>query len=572
MVPHRFSNCGEWDRVRAWSLNDKTPVAYRSSDIHSMLAQILLPIAATAVVYLLLHALQILYRNLASPLRHILRSPRIPNFITGNFMEMAADPKLTSEWRKEFGHNFIFHGLFSVSELHTSDLKALNHIVTHSDIYVRGDVDRDIFRRLMGEGIIFAEGDQHKRHRRVMNPAFSVPQIRAVTEIFVDKSVQLRDVWGSQIAQQGGGGTVEVLSGLRKMTLDVIGRAGFDYEFNALEEKQDKPNELNRAFTDIFHSPQANLYATVHLAQSMMPILKLLPLPGGNLLHSARTRMDTVGKQIINKSKASLKEQDVAKTIGGQRDLLSILLKANMSPGLPESQKLSDGEVIAQIPGFFLAGHETTSSATAWAMHALSLNKSAQTKLREELFSVDTENPTLDELNALPYLDQVIRETLRVHAPVLFIRRTAIVDDVLPLSKPVIDKKGREHWSLPIPKGQTIHLPLWAVNTSTETWGEDALEFKPERWDNTPEAATAVPGVWGNLFTFFAGPHNCIGFRFSLVEMKALLFTLIRAFEIDPAVSKGGIGPLSPGLIQNPAVLGEQQSGLPLILQHVKKD
>lgn len=211
------------------------------------------------------------------------------------------------------------------------------------------------------------------------------------------------------------------------------------------------------------------------------------PLPGGNLLHSARMRMDTVGKQIISKSKASLKEQDVAKTIGGQRDLLSILLKANMSPGLPENQKLSDGEVIArmsggflqwlhvdealtEIPGFFLAGHETTryasshknsvvilglihtyysSSATAWAMHALSLNKSAQTKLREELFSVDTENPTLDELNALPYLDQVIRETLRVHAPVLFIRRTAIVDDVLPLSKPVIDKKGKEHWSLP---------------------------------------------------------------------------------------------------------------------------
>lgn len=102
-----------------------------------MLAQILLPIAATAVVYLLLHAVQILYQNLASPLRHILRSPRIPNLITGNFMEMAvrtraeflwqlsnfeltllqADSKLTSEWRKEFGHNFLYHGLFSVRRL-----------------------------------------------------------------------------------------------------------------------------------------------------------------------------------------------------------------------------------------------------------------------------------------------------------------------------------------------------------------------------------------------------------------------------------------------------------------------
>ncbi|KAJ7055863.1 cytochrome P450 [Mycena amicta] len=549
-----------------------------------MLSQILVPIAATVAAYLLLHALQILYRNLSSPLRHILPGPRIPNFITGNFKEIADDPKLMSEWRKEFGPNFIFHGLFSVSELHTSDLKALNHIVTHSEIYMRAEANRDISRRLMGESILFAERDQHRRHRRVMTPAFGVAQIRAITEIFVDKAVQLRDIWSSDIAQQGGsegGGTIEVLSSLRKMTLDVIGRAGFGYEFNALEA-QGKPNELNRAFTALFHSPHSNLYGTMRLSQSMIPILKLVPLPGRSVLHSARSRMYTIGGQIIKKSKASLKAQaqadsekdNVKAALTGRRDLLSILLKANMSAGLPESQKLSDEEVIAQIPAFFLAGHETTSSATAWAMHALSLNKSAQSKLREELLTVDTENPTLDELNALPYLDQVVRETLRAHAPVVFVQRKAMQDDVLPLSKPVIDKQGREHWSLPIPKGQMVHIPIWAVNTSTELWGADALEFKPERWDKTPEAVSAVPGVWANLFTFFAGPHNCIGFRFSLAELKALLFTLIRAFEIDPAVPKGGIGPVTAGLMQRPAVLAAKQkgSGLPLILTPLKKD
>ncbi|KAJ7051515.1 cytochrome P450 [Mycena amicta] len=549
-----------------------------------MLSQILLPIAATVAVYVLLHAFQIVYRNLSSPLRHILPGPRTPNFITGNFAEIAADPKLMSGWRKEFGPNFLFHGMFSVSELHTADLKALNHIIAHSDIYRRAEVNRDITRRLMGESILFAERDQHKRHRRVMNPAFGVAQIKAITEIFVDKAVQLCDLWGSQIAQQGGvegQGTVEVLSGLRKMTLDVIGRAGFGYEFNALEEG--KPSELNRAFTDLFHSPHSNLYGTVRLSQSMVPILKLLPLPGGKVLQSARARMYTIGSQIIKRSKASLtaqaeseQDKDKEKPLGGRRDLLSILLKANMSAGLPESQRLSDAEVIAQIPAFFIAGHETTSSATAWALHALSLNKSAQTKLREELLTVDTENPTLDELNALPYLDQVVRETLRAHAPVVFTQRKAMVDDILPLSKPVVDKEGREHWSLPIPKGQMIHLPIWAVNTSTEIWGQDALEFRPERWDKTPEAASAIPGVWANLFTFFAGPQHCIGFRFSLAELKALLFTLIRAFEIDPAVPQGGIGPFTTGLItllQRPAVVGgtNKGAGLPLILTPLKK-
>ncbi|KAJ7055969.1 cytochrome P450 [Mycena amicta] len=543
--------------------------------------QVLLPIAATVPLYFLLHALRILYRNLSSPLRNILPGPRIPNFLTGNFKEMANNPKLASEWRKEFGPNFLFHGLFSVSELHTADLKALNHIVTHSEIYFRAEATRDFGRRLMGDSILSAELDPHKRQRRVMNPAFGVAQIRALTEIFMDKSVQLRDIWSTQIAEQGGassGSTIEVSSGLRKMTLDVIGRAGFGYEFDALEA-HGKPNELNRAFGDLFHSPHTTLYATMRLTQSAFPILKLLPLPGGNALNSARTRMYTIGSEIIKKSKANLaaqadSEQDPVKTLVGRRDLLSILLKANTSAGLPQSQRLSDEEVISQIPAFFLAGHETTSSAISWALHALSLNKPAQTKLREELLGVGTDNPTLDELNALPYLDQVVREALRVHAPVVFTLRMAMADDVLPLSKPVVDKQGREHWSLPIPKGQIIHLPIWAVNTSTEIWGEDALEFRPERWDNIPETASAVPGVWANLFTFFAGPHNCIGFRFSLAELKALLFTLIRAFEFDPAVPRGAIGPVTAGLMQRPGLVGdkEKKSALPLILTPVKRD
>ncbi|KAJ7055972.1 cytochrome P450 [Mycena amicta] len=535
-----------------------------------MITQILLPVAATVAAYLLLHALQILYHNLSSPLRKILPGPRIPNFVTGNFKEIADNPTLTSKWRKEFGPNFLFHVLFSVSELFTSDLKALNHIIAHSDIYVRSEVDRDTGRRLMGESILSTTSDQHKRQRRVMNPAFSVAQIRELTEIFLEKAVQV-----NILAQRGihGGATVEVLSGLRKMTLDVIGLAGFGYEFHALDP-HGKEDELSGIVGDLFHSPNTNFHTAIRLSQSMIPLLKLLPLPGGKVLHAARTRMFSIGRRIIKQSKASIsaeaKQDSNAKTIGKRRDLLSILLKANMSAGLPESQKLSDTEVISQIPAFFLAGHETTSAGASWALHALSLKKDVQTKLREELLTVGTDNPTMDELNALPYLEQVIRETLRVHAPAMFIERKAMADDVLPLSKPVIDKEGREHWSLPIPKGQMIHLPIWVVNTSTEIWGEDALEFRPERWDHIPQAASDVPGVWANLFTFFAGPHNCIGFRFSIAELKALIFTLVRAFEIDPAVPEGGIGPLMAGVLQIPAAfkLGQQEetSGLPLIL------
>ncbi|KAJ6543111.1 cytochrome P450 [Mycena capillaripes] len=531
-----------------------------------MISQVVVPIGGTLLCYLLFHAFQILYRNITSPLRHV-AGPESPSLVFGNFQEMGDNVHLTQKWRDQFGPNFRFKGLFSISELHTSDVKAINHIVTNSSVYQKALSERTTLRNLLGNGILSVEMDEHRRHRRAMNPAFGVAQIRVVTEVFVEKAIQLRDIWAHQIAQEDGTARIEVMSWLRRMTLDVIGQAGFNYQFNALEQNA-RPNELNTAFTKLFHSPQANSYATFRLAQGILPILKLVPGPGWSVLLAARRAMNSVGSQILSASKANIKASAGEKDLSGKRDLLSILLKANMSPNVPETQRLSDTEAIGQIPTFFLAGHETTSSSTAWALHALSVNTAAQTKLREELLTLSTENPTMEELNSLPYLESVIRETMRVHAPVVFTQRMAMADDVLPLSKPYVDKEGKSHDSLPIPKGQMIHIPILAVNTDKEIWGEDAAEFKPERWDNIPDATSAIPGVWANLLTFFAGPHNCIGFRFSLVEMKALLFTLIRAFEFEAAVP-GRIGPFVTGVLQRPTVVGGKGAALPLILKPV---
>lgn len=85
------------------------------------------------------------------------------------------------------------------------------------------------------------------------------------------------------------------------------------------------------------------------------------------------------------------------------------------------------------------------STGTTWALFALTQAPAVQRKLRDELLTVATDNPTMDELNALPYLDAVVRETMRVHAPVPSSFRVATKDDVLPLSRPVSDKKGVLH-------------------------------------------------------------------------------------------------------------------------------
>lgn len=84
----------------------------------------------------------------------------------------------------------------------------------------------------------------------------------------------------------------------------------------------------------------------------------------------------------------------------------------------------------------------------------------------------------MEELSSLPYLDAVVRETLRIHAPVPSTMRVAQKDDVIPVGEPFVDRHGNVQDSIRISKGSPILIPILALNRSTKLWGEDALEFR----------------------------------------------------------------------------------------------
>lgn len=92
--------------------------------------------------------------------------------------------------------------------------------------------------------------------------------------------------------------------------------------------------------------------------------------------------------------------------------------------------------------------HAMCSTAVTWALFALSSNLTYQATLRSELLSLQTPYPSMEELNSLPYLDAVVRETLRYYTPVPNTARVANRDDVIPLSKPFVDRYGVERREL----------------------------------------------------------------------------------------------------------------------------
>ncbi|KAL0057874.1 hypothetical protein AAF712_015468 [Marasmius tenuissimus] len=173
----------------------------------------------------------------------------------------------------------------------------------------------------------------------------------------------------------------------------------------------------------------------------------------------------------------------------------------------------------------------------------------------------------MDQLNGLPYLDAVVRETFRLLAPVQTTARQAMKDDVIPLSESFVDLCGQRHDALRVRKGQTIIIPIVAINKDKNLWGEDAEEFKPERWAKLPEAVTSIPGAWGNMLTFLGGPHACIGLRFTIIETKAILFTLLRAFEFELAVPKEDILIKRGFAVHRPVVRGKEGNQLPCLIR-----
>jgi len=217
------------------------------------------------------------------------------------------------------------------------------------------------------------------------------------------------------------------------------------------------------------------------------------------------------------------------------KDLLSYLVRSSLRQG----QTLSIDELLDHISTFVLAGHETTSTAIAYTVHALSRDQGVQDRLRAELDDFGKEL-TYDDLldgGALPYLDAMTKEAMRIFPAGAHNERTALFDDVLPLKYPVTTADGTLLHHLRIKKGQLIYAPALSINTQTSVWGPDGRAFRPERWlPSSPSPVPDVaPGGWQHLATFGEGPRFCIGYRLAVFEFKAILAALVRAVRFEDA-------------------------------------
>ncbi|KAH9850160.1 cytochrome-450 hydroxylase [Lenzites betulinus] len=442
--------------------------------------------------------------------------------------------------------------------LFTLDPISLTHILKHSTIYEKPWQSRALISSMIGVGMLAAEGQVHKRQRRVATPAFSIQNMRALVPVTFKTGLALRDRWMSLInhaqnlsesEKACGGMKLDVCHWVSRATFDVIGLAGFEYHFNAVH---DGSNELFMAYKDMFEIAVSQQSGSLwDLLALYVPVLdKVWPGERSRVVQKSHEVINRVAGRLIQEKKSKIAQAEKEGSVYGGKDLISALLKANIAVDLPPDQRISDEDILNNINTFLFAGSDTSSLTVTWLIYLLAKYPEVQERLSAELRAiaptVPLESLTEDEMASLynaiaelPFLENVVKETLRLIPPVHSSIRVATQDDIVPTSTPVklrgADGKVEEVNSFVMPKGACVHVPIEAFNLDREVWGADGWAFIPDRWDNLPEAVKSQPGLYNNILTFSAGPRSCIGLKFSIIEIKMFVFILLTHFKFAPA-------------------------------------
>jgi cytochrome P450 len=364
-------------------------------------------------------------------------------------------------------------------------------------------------RPLLGDGLLSAEGEPHRQHRKLLAPAFAPRRLASYGAIMVEETRE-------QIARWSPGDRIDLAAEMMELTLAIAGRTLF-----GVDVRRDA-STVSTAVEIGMRAMVANLTSPIRLGYDW-------PLPRHLRMRRAVAMLDGVVYRLIAEGRALPSDRG---------DVLSMLLVARDED---DGSQLDDRQVRDEVMTLLLAGHETTANTLTWTWYELGRNPGALAELDAEVRRVlGDRTVTTADLPQLAWTAAVIDEALRLHPPAYMTGREALRE---------VELAGHR-----LPERSVVTVNIRGIHRRADYY-PDPLAFRPERM--LADARKTRPRH--HFLPFGAGPRVCIGSHFALQEAQLVLATMVQQARLRP---------LARHVDPEPLVTLRPRGGMPTIVEH----
>ncbi|KAL1458108.1 hypothetical protein WDU94_008282 [Cyamophila willieti] len=403
----------------------------------------------------------------------------------------------------KFGLNLPYAGIYTMTTpvLVLTDPELIKHVLIKDfDVFVdRGLFDTDESTEPMMKNLFGLRGDEWRKMRNKMSPTFTSGRIKEMFPLIEGCGQNLVRILTKQF-KENKHLTIDVKDYLVRYMTDVIGSTVFGIEINAVEN----PDCEFRQVSKVVVTP--SLRAQIFMAMTLL-VPKLKKWINFNFMDKKSTQFffDLVRHNVNYREEHNIK----------RNDFIHILMQLKKNDA-----DITEEIMVAQCFVFFIAGFDTSSSVLSFCLYELSNNKTIQNNLRQEITDTKAKNGgelSYESYQEMPLLDKVVKEALRMYAPLA-----------------QLDRKTTKPYTLPgtditLETGTKVFIPLYGLHHDPEIYPNPDV-FDPERF--APENVDSIPHY--AYMPFGEGPRNCIGKRFGQIQLKSGLALLVSNFQWDP--------------------------------------
>ncbi|WCJ30496.1 Cytochrome P450 714A1 [Euphorbia peplus] len=427
-------------------------------------------------------------------------------------------------WRKQYGQMYTYSTGFR-QHLYVNEaalVKEMNRCMClglGKPIYVSKR-----FSPMLGNGILRSNGHTWAQQRKLIAPEFFNDKVKGMVDLMVESTQPMLTKWKETIKVKGGNeAEISVDDDLRSLSGNVIAKACFGSSYSKGKQIFSKLRTLKQLLTN---------------QTSIFGVTNLFPNKNTRKINNLEREIESLIWETVKVRESECKNKNIEEK---DKDFMQQLLEAALVDDTKSSPKQF---IVDNCKNIYFAGHDTTAIAAGWCLMLLALYPKWQSRIREEVDQFCKNGFDANSLSNLNAVTMVIQEALRLYPPGAFVSREALEEVQI--------------GNIKVPKGVCIWTLIPTLHRDPNIWGEDANEFKPQRFSEGVSKACKFGQAY---IPFGVGSRICIGKNFAMIQLKIILSLIVSSFTFT----------LSPNYQHSPTfkMIVEPEHGVQIMIRKI---